>query len=115
MERQEFLEMLKESRDGYSDEIPREILHATKVVGGKKVHQKYKVRSSWFQNRVYCVVELGLDAGHVSEEAKRMFEDFRRYAEESELSRRLTVGEDIDRANSILTKIINDLEGFVGE
>lgn len=48
MDAEEFLKMIKDSRDGYSDEIPLEILHSIMVVDGKQITYKYKVRKGWF-------------------------------------------------------------------
>jgi len=111
MEPSEFLELMRKSRDDYSDEIPSEILHSTMIVDGKPITPKYKVRKSWFAYSFYAAVELGKDCGYVNGRAAQMMKNFYEYADQTKLPERLTTREDIDRANEVLTTIIDDLEG----
>ncbi len=103
MELEEFLKIMRHSRDDFSDEIPSEILHSTMT-------SKYKVRKRWFQYSFYCAVELGIHHGYVNEDARQMMQAFRDYAKTTNLSGRLTTHEDINRANEVLTTIIDALE-----
>lgn len=110
MEPNEFLQLMRESRDDYSDKIPPQILHNVMIVDGKLVTPKYKVRKNWFAYSFYAAVDLGISSGFVSEEAAGMMKDFYEYAKQTNLPGRLTTYEDINRANKVLTAIIQDLE-----
>src|SRR3989344_7533539 len=99
MDKKEYLEQLIESRDDYSDEIPKELVYDT---------PKFKCRRGWFQG-FYGNVELGITLGFVNEHAKRLYYYFLEYAKRTNFDERLlTTHEDIRRANEILTSIIGD-------
>lgn len=106
---EEYLEYVK-YLDSYSDEIPEEILHSSMVVDGKEVHPKFKCRKGWFA-ALYATIDLGSGAGYIGNNIRDMFEDFEKYADETDFRKRLTVREDIDRANKILTAIIDEFKG----
>ncbi|RLG12436.1 hypothetical protein DRN73_02510 [Candidatus Pacearchaeota archaeon] len=109
MDAKEYLEYVRNLKDNYSDEIPREMLHSSMIKNGKIIRPRYKVRKGWFMG-FYGTVDLGIVCGFVDERIKRMMEDFHKYDEETDFKKRLTNSEDIKRANKILTAIIEELE-----
>jgi len=100
-----YLARLKYLRDEFSDEIPNEILHSP--MG----QPKYKVRKNWFQGVVADATNI-VSSGYASEDSKRQLKEFHEYYEVSEMRSRLTTREDIDKANSLLSSLITDLEAL---
>lgn len=109
MEISEYLREVKRLKDEYSNEIPQKILHSTTIIDGKPTTPKYKVRRAWFQG-VWTIVSEGVRLGYVSEETRKMQEEFEQYTADTGLKKRKTTREDIEKENAVLGKIIVDLE-----
>lgn len=108
MDRLEYITLVREHRDGWSNEIPTEILHSTKYVDGVATTPKFKCRRMWFQG-VFSRIELGLDDGFISTRTKQLYDDFQKYIDSSKFRQRRTTSEDIQRGDQVLTAILEDL------
>jgi hypothetical protein len=109
MELTDYLREIRSLKEDYSDEIPDRILHSTEFVDGRAVKPKFKCRKGWFIG-FYALVDHGIKEGFVSDDVAGLFDDFLKYANDTRLAGRLTTSEDIQRANRILEKIIEELE-----
>ncbi len=103
----EYLSHLKFLRDDFSDEIPEKILHSPEG------QQPYKVRKSWFQGVIADAASV-IHYGYATDRTKKRFEEFVKYYKSSDPIKRLTTKEGIDKANSLLTSLICDLEKICG-
>ena len=103
MTAREYLKHMKFLRDDFSNEIPEKILHSN--MG----QPKYKVRKNWFQG-VIADADCVISDGYATDHTKRLFEEFMSYYKNSDAMNRLTKSEDIDKANKLLTSLINDIE-----
>ncbi len=95
------IERLRCLRDGYSDEIPEEILHG---------QGRFKVRRNWWHGLI-GYLERGLEYGDIPKEFGEEIEAFvERYTSEEFHRQPLTTSDDISRANSLLDKILDGTE-----
>ncbi len=102
----DYLKRLKSLRDEHSDSIPDEMLIGTKD------RTRYKVKKSWFQLVIADAQNIILD-GYASERSAGLFYGMLDYFEETRFSNRfLTEREDIVKANSLLSSLINDMKNY---
>jgi len=104
-----YVELLKWERDGYSDEIPDQLLHSTIYVDGKPVNPKFKVRKAWWQGTL-ALFDEGERSGYLDQKSQQLWDELQQHLEGTDFHNRLTTREDIDKANSLLTSIIERLE-----
>ena len=109
---EEYFSSIKNLKENYSDEIPKEILHSTMIIDGKIVNPKYKCRKGWFQG-LYSYIEMGIDLKVINGKSKELYKNFCTYLKETEMQKRLTTQEDITKANELLTSVIKDLEQII--
>lgn len=112
---EQYLDRLKIMRDEWSNEIPSIMLHSNMEQSGMQP-PKYKVRVAWFSG-VIASSEILIRDGYASESSKKLFEDFMHYWKtDREIERPKideetpTIKEDIDKADELLTSLIEDLE-----
>ena len=103
MDGTEYLGHLKFLRDECSNEIPVVILHSNTDTG------RHKVRNNWFQG-VIADTECVILDGYASAKSMELFEKFMVYYDDSGIIDRLTTNEDIERADSLLTSLIDDFD-----
>jgi hypothetical protein len=103
MEKNEYLDWIKHTRDDWIDEIPSE------MVDSLSRPNNYKVRRVWFQS-LYDRVALGISEGLVDERGRIALQGLRDHIQETDLSHRLTTSEDIKKANEVLNLIVDSLE-----
>jgi nucleoside diphosphate kinase len=99
----EIRDHLKFLRDSFSNEIP------TKIIHGNIDQPKYKVKKNWFQG-IIADAENQISEGYASKKSKKLFEGFIEYYHNSNAINRLTNREDIEKANRLLTSLINDFD-----
>lgn len=102
MNREKYLEKLRDLRDNWSDEIPTEILHSPGRL-------QFKARKAWFQ-AIYAWIEIGLKKGFIDNEIINAYEDFHNYIGDSWLCERLTEKQDIKQGNKVLSAVISRVE-----
>ncbi len=102
MNREKYLEKLRDLRDNWSDTIPNKIVHGP---NGPQV----KARKAWFQ-AIYAWIEIGLKKGFIDNEIINAYEDFHNYIGDSWLCERLTEKQDIKQGNKVLSAVISRVE-----
>ena len=99
LDKENFLSRLKELRDNWSNEIPKEVIH------GRQENIDFKVRKNWWQglfSNLDILVEDGMVPEQLIDEIKRFMEKFA--GKTSGFSKRLTSAEDIAEADALITK-----------
>jgi hypothetical protein len=109
--KQEIISNLCDLKNNYKDGIPSEIKHSTSVDSGWKVQ-----RGVWFQDVANTLSDI-LKKSRRGEIiiSKGLFDETFAYynnltSEENSLKQRLTKQEDIDEAESVINKILNELK-----
>ncbi len=92
----DYLETLRWLKDGFSSEIPPEVLHN---IGGT-----HKVSSGWFQKVAYAL-RRGIREERISRSYAQEFHD---YLVRTRFRDRLTRREDIEFVDSLLERVIAD-------
>lgn len=91
------MEHLRRLREDFSDEIPSKVLHG---------HGDFKVRRNWWQG-VIGDLDSAINQGLVSKELREETEQFlAHYTSEEFHEQKLTTADDIQRANSLLDRVL---------
>jgi len=91
------LEILRELNDGFSNEIPEQILEG---------HGKFKVRRNWWQRVVFGLQILEMENQVPSEFRKELDQFIKDYTSNAFREQPLTTREDIGRAN-LLNRVLD--------
>lgn len=95
------LDILRSLRDDHIDMIPGEVVTLT-----DPNYHDYKCRKNWF-NGVVLSLRLAEEAGYIPEHLKENMENLIKYYTSEEFqSKQLVTRSDIEKANSLLGKIV---------
>ena len=104
METKDYLKMLKELREDWEDEIPKEIVSN---------QGKYKCRNNWFQ-AIFLAVGESERLGWLEEMTRTFNKHVVNYFNQTKLPARLKTPSDIRLGNYLLDIAIHDLEDVLG-
>lgn len=99
----DYLTHLKLLRDECTDDIPDIILHSSTDPGC------HKVRKGWFVG-VKADACNAIEKGYATEKSERLFNEILAYQNDTDFWNRLTVKDDIDMANELLSSLIDDFQ-----
>jgi len=100
MEIKDYTSKLKEFLQCKND-IPPEIVSSFDF--------SYKVKKSWFMN-VICYVEFGINEGFLKGRIAEEYNKLLEYLNSTKFSCRLTIKEDIEKADMLLSEAVSNLE-----
>ncbi len=99
--RDKFFKHLTELRDGFSDEIPTEVLHSISP------NNRFKVRRLWFQDVVADIEYIMMHNDVTSPDVKEKAEKFIKHVTSHEFHQQpLTSKADIEEANEVIDLIL---------